>query len=174
MLVLKLKPHLTKDEIKQKLNSQKEVRSYKQWQMLYSVALNEGKKSEEIASILGISKEILQRTVKQFNKHGIDFQQMVQWGGRRDSNSFLTLEQEKQMMGDFANKAAAGRILTFKDIKQEVEKKLEREVSQDYIWDLFHRSGWGKKAPRPKHPKQDKDKQQEFKKNSPKYWQPTS
>jgi len=32
--------------------------------MLYSIACNEGKKSEEIASFLGISKKILQRTVK--------------------------------------------------------------------------------------------------------------
>jgi len=32
--------------------------------MLYSVASNEGKESEEIASFLGISKEILQRIVK--------------------------------------------------------------------------------------------------------------
>lgn len=174
MLQLKLKPHLTKSEIQRKLNQQTEIRSYKQWQILFAVASNEGKKSEDMAKVLGISKEILQRTVKQYNAHGIDFQQKIRWGGRRNATSFLTIEEEEKLLHDFSAKAASGKILTAKDIKREVEKKLKHTVSDDYIWDLFNRGGWSKKAPRPKHPKQNKEQQEAFKKNSPKFWQPTS
>ena len=172
MLHLKLKSHLTKEEIKKRLVLQTNVRSYRQWQIIYAVANNEGKKSEDIATVLGITKEVLQRTIKQYNLHGSDFQQKIKWGGRRKETSFLSLEEEQKMLAEFAKQASEGKILTAKDIKKEVEKKLKREVSDDYIWDLFNRCGWSKKAPRPKHPKQDLEAQEDFKKNSLKSWQP--
>lgn len=174
MLQLKLKDHLTKAEIKKRLASQMNVRSFKQWQILYAVACNEGKKSEDIAVVLGITKEILQRTVKQYNKYGSDFQQKIKWGGRRKETSFLSLEDERKMLNDFSKKASEGKILTAKAIKREIEKQLKQEVSDDYIWDLFNRCGWSKKAPRPKHPKQNIEAQEDFKKNSPKSWQPST
>lgn len=174
MLQLKLKPHLTKAQIQKRLSEQSEIRSFKQWQILFAVASNEGKKSEEMARVLGITKEILQRTVKHYNEYGADFQTKIKWGGRRNATSYLTVEEERLLLDEFANKAAAGKILTAKDIKREVEKKLKHKVSDDYIWDLFNRCGWSKKAPRPKHPKQKPEDQEDFKKNSPKFWQPST
>jgi len=173
MPVIKLKEHLTKADIKEILLYQTDVRSFKQWQIINSVACNVGKKSEDIAVILGITKEVLQRTVKQYNKYGADFQQKVPWGGRRIANSFLSLEDEQKMLEGFAKKASVGQILTFKDIKKEVETKLNKEVSDDYIWDLFKRCGWSKKEPRPKHPQQNLVAQEDFKKNSKRIWQPS-
>lgn len=173
MLQLKLRDHLTKEELKKKLVNQVNVRSFRQWQILYAVACNEGRKSEAIAVVLGITNEILQRTVKQYNENGPDFQQKIKWGGRRKETSFLSLEEEQKMLADFAKKASEGKILTAKAIRREIEKKLKREVSDDYIWDLFNRCGWSKKAPRPQHPKQDLAAQEDFKKNSPKSWQPS-
>lgn len=174
MLQLKLRNHLSKEELKQRLSDQVNVRSFKQWQILYAVACNEGRKSADIAVVLGISKEILQRTVKQYNEHGPDFQQKIKWGGRRNETSFLSLEEEQTMLADFSKKASEGKILTAKAIKREIEKKLKREVSDDYIWDLFDRCGWSKKAPGPQHPKQNLAAQDDFKKNSPKSWQPST
>ncbi len=174
MLTLKLKDHLSKKEIQERLLLQTDVRSFKQWQILYAVISNEGKKSEDIAVVLGITKEILQRTVRHYNEHGADFQQKIKWGGRRKETSFLSLEEERMMLDDFAKKASEGKILTAKAIKREIEKKLKKEVSDDYIWDLFNRCGWSKKAPRPQHPKQNIAAQEDFKKNSPKSWQPST
>jgi len=77
------------------------------------------------------------------------------------------------MLEGFAKKASVGQILTFKDIKKEVETKLNKEVSDDYIWDLFKRCGWSKKEPRPKHPQQNLVAQEDFKKNSKRIWQPS-
>jgi len=85
---------------------------------MYSVESDEGKKSEEIASFFGISKEILQ------------------------SNS-------------------------------KVEKNLKREVSQDYIGDLFHRGIWGKKHHNPNIQNIINTSRKSLK-NSPKSWQPAS
>ena len=66
----------------------------------------------------------------------------------------------------------SGSILTFRHIKETVEKKVGKKVSDDYIWDLFSRHGWSKKVPRQHHPKADKAAQEEYKKNSKKIWMP--
>jgi len=86
--------------------------------------------------------------------------------------SFLSLEEEEKLLNTLEKKALNGMVLTYNDIKQEIENKLERKVSDDYIWDLFKRHGWKKKAPRPKHPLQKKEDVEDFKKNSKRIWQP--
>jgi len=75
-------------------------------------------------------------------------------------------------MESFRLKALQGEILTAKDVCKEIEKQLNRKVSDDYVWDLFKRHNWKKKAPRPQHPKHNQIAQEEFKKNSPKFWNP--
>lgn len=169
-----LKNHLTTVAIRQKMQSSKDIRSFQQWQILYSVSINPGVKSESIAGILGVSSQVLLRTVKYYNLHGVDFQEKVKWGGRRAETSFQSLDEEKAMMEKIRKIALEGKLLTYKDVKKHIEQKLSKKVSDDYIWDLFKRHNWSKKSPRPKHPKQDPAKQEEFKKNSPKSWQPAS
>ena len=68
--------------------------------------------------------------------------------------------------------ALEGKVLVAKHIRKIVETKVGKAVSDDYIWDLFKRHDWKKKMPRPEHPKKNKAAQEEFKKNSLKYWQP--
>ena len=172
MRQLKLHPHLTKEELRAKMVKQKGVRLYTYWQILNAVANQPGKKAQEIADALGSSATIVKRIVQTYNTKGADFDQYLQWGGRRQATSYMSVGEEAMMMKQLQSKASKGAILTFRDIKQIVERKLERQVSSDYIWDLFKRNKWSKKAPRPKHPKQDVQVQEAFKKNFPAYWQP--
>lgn len=152
--------------------AQKQLRLHKYWQVIHALATNPLKKSHEIAAVLGTTASNVQRIVKLYNTLGADFDQGLQWGGRRLANSFMSLDGEAAMMKHLQAKALKGAVLTFRDIKQAVEKKLSGQVSQDYIWDLFRRHGWSKKAPRPKHPSQDAQAQQQFKKNFQSSWQP--
>lgn len=169
-----LQPHLKVEEIKQRMAAQKQLRLHKYWQVIHALAADPQKKSHEIAAMLGTSASNVQRVVKLYNERGADFDQHLQWGGRRQANSFMSLEQEAAMMKHLQAKALKGAVLTLHDIKEVVEKKLSGQVSDDYIWDLFKRHGWSKKAPRPRHPSQDPEAQQHFKKNSPSSWQPAS
>jgi transposase len=84
----------------------------------------------------------------------------------------LSIDQEQKLLKRLEEKALSGEILIYKHIKKEVEKRIEHEVSDDYIWDLFKRHNWKKKAPMVSHPKSDKETQQEFKKNSKCVWMP--
>ena len=171
---LTLAAHLTTEQIKQRMSTQKQVRLHTYWQIIHALATDPTKKSRQIAEVLGVSGATVIRIVKLYNTRGADFDQGLQWGGRRQATSFMSLEQEAAMMKQLQSKAAKGAVLTFHDIKDVVENKLSGTVSDDYIWDLFKRHGWSKKAPRPKHPSQDLEAQDEFKKNSPSYWQAAS
>ncbi len=174
MKVLRTQAHLTDQELKAVLDSQSTTRGYKDWQIIYSVQTNTGKKAEEIASILGVNKHKIYHVIESYNKKGIKWRTHDNWGGRRASNCHLSLDEEKSLLKRLEKKALSGEILIYKHIKKEVEKRIGHEVSDDYVWDLFKRHDWKKKVPRASHPKSDKDVQEAFKKNSKRVWIPNN
>jgi len=169
---MKLLNHLTTKEILRKYKSQKSFNQFVNWQIIYSVQKNPGKSCEEISVVLGIAKWKIFRIVECYNKEGKTWQGEKKRGGRRESISYLTIEGERKLLNKISQDALKGLVLTYHDIKREIEDKLNKTVSDDYIWDLFKRHGWKKKSPRPKHPLQDKEAGEEFKKNLKKIWQP--
>lgn len=173
MRILQLEPHLTTSELSSKLSSSVKSHHRSYWQILLSVSFNPNKKAEEYALFLGVTKSKVYKVVEQYNKLGADFTDNINWGGRRLATSLMSFEDEDKMMAELKQKACEGKILVAKHIKRVVEKKVGKKVSDDYIWDLFKRHNWKKKMPRSEHPKKNKIAQEDFKKNSPKYWQPS-
>ena len=174
MRQLTLRAHLSSEQLKTRMLEQKQVRLHNYWQILNAVANSPGKKAQEIAEVLGTSANVVKRIVQTYNTKGADFDKTLQWGGRRQALALMSPGQEAALMKQLHTKALRGAILTFRDIKETVEKKLARQVSDDYIWSLFKRHGWSKKAPRPKHPAENIEAQQQFKKNFRGYWHPAS
>lgn len=172
MKILQTKAHYSDEELLDILNSQTELRAFKDWQIIYSVQTNYGKKAEEIASVLGVSKSKVLNVIQLYNKKGLHWRIYGKWGGRREQRSYLPLEEEAKLLASVEDKAIQGNILTYRQIKEVVENRVGFEVSDDYIWDLFSRHNWKKKVPRQSHPKADKQAQEEYKKNSKKIWQP--
>ena len=176
MKKLKTATHFSEKSLKKIMNSQAEIRAFKGWQIIHCVATNPDKKSEEVALMLGVCKSTVLRVVKLYNKHGknwFSYCYSGKRGGRREKRCHLSLEDERSLMKSFEADALNGKILIFKHIKKIVEERVGKEVSDDYIWDLFSRHGWSKKVPRQHHPKADKAAQEEFKKNSKKIWSPS-
>jgi len=172
MRILQLIPHLTTSELSGKLSTCLNIHQRSYWQILLFVSFNPNKKAEEYACFLGVTKSKVYKTVELYNKEGAGFTENLAWGGRRSKTSHMSFEEEEKMMNDLKTKAKDGKIIVAKHIRKIVEAKVGKAVSDDYIWDLFKRHNWKKKMPRPEHPKRNKIAQEEFKKNSPKYWQP--
>ncbi len=170
MRILKVANHLTEKELKQKLKKEKNFEQFRRWQCIYLIKSNPGIKSEAVASILGCTKYLIYYIVETYNSTGVKGIKIKGRGGRR--TAYLTLEEEKKLLTKIEKDAIKGLILTKEDIREIIEKKLGHEVSDDYIWDLFHRHGWKKKVPRPEHPKKNIKEQEEFKKKSRKIWMP--
>lgn len=174
MKLLKTFPHLKNDELKEILSSQTLVRAYKDWQIIYSVQLNYGIKSKKIASLLGVTKSRVYYVIQSYNKHGINWRTYDNWGGRREKRCNMSIEEEKSILKKIEKDALSGKIIIYKHIKYRIEQELGHLVSDDYIWDLFKRHNWNKKVPRQSHPNSNKKEQDEFKKNSKKFWQPNN
>jgi len=174
MKLLKTYPHLTDSELKRKLLNQTIVRAYKDWQIIYSVQTNYGVKSDKLSSMLGVTKYRIYHVIQSYNKHGVNWRTYDNWGGRREEICNMSIDEEKSILERLEKDALSGKILIYKHIKSIVEDKLGRSVSDDYIWDLFKRHNWSKKTPIQSHPNSNIDEQEEFKKNSKRFWQPNN
>ena len=172
MRILQVKPYLTDNELKEKMNNQKSVNLFKDYQIIYSVQTNFGKKADEIAKILGVTKNKIFKTVEKYNQYGLEWKNHPQRGGRREARCIMSLAEEVSFLKSVEEESLKGQIITYKQIKDKLELSIQHVVSDDYIWDLFKRHNWGKKVPRQSHPKADKGKQEEYKKNFLSYWQP--
>ncbi|KAA6310818.1 hypothetical protein EZS27_037947 [termite gut metagenome] len=135
----KVSPHLNTEELLSVLNSQKEIRSFKDWQIIYCVAVNVGKTASELSVLLGVSKSRIYRIIQSYNKKGKAWPVSKHWGGRREARTLMSLEEESQLLKEVETEVLSGRILIHRDIKGKVESKVGRQVSDDYVWDLFNR-----------------------------------
>lgn len=90
------------------------------------------------------------------------------WGGRR--RQLLTIEEEKQFLEPWTKEAEAGGVLVVPPIHEALEKRLGRTVTASTVYRMLARHGWRKVSPDTCHPKRDEQAQQEFKKNSTRYW----
>ena len=92
------------------------------------------------------------------------------WGGRR--HCAMTLEEERDFLAQWIGKATIGGVLTVPPIHAALVKCLGRDIPMSTTYRLLARHNWRKVQPDTKHPKSDPVLQDEFKKNSPKRWQP--
>jgi transposase len=172
MRTLQLTKHLSDAELKQKLEGANGSPEFSRWQILYMVQVGKIDSAQVISPLVNLSRPSIYKIVEHYNKEGVKGVRYGARGGRR--RSILSIEQEKELLSAVENKARAGQIKTANDIRVLVETKVGKRVSDDYLWDLLKRHGWKKKMPRPHHPQRNLSEQNEFKKNSPSKWLPSS
>ena len=73
MRTLQLKDHLTLSALKEKLATAKDLRIFKQWQILNAVANNPGSNVGFIAALLGLTAAIVRRDVRLYNQFDSDY-----------------------------------------------------------------------------------------------------
>jgi hypothetical protein len=62
MKYFKVFPYMKTEELLSVLNFQKEMRAFKDWQIIYCVAVNVGKTASDLSVLLGVSKSKIYRT----------------------------------------------------------------------------------------------------------------
>jgi len=169
MRILKLIATSNTQKLKERMGTSKTVSEYKRWQVLYIVSTYEVD-ADYLAETTGYSKAMIYYIVQRYNNSPSNNPESKPRGGRR--RSYMSLSEEREFMNAMESKAMKGQILSFRDIQKAVESKLDRKVSDDFIWDLFKRNGWTKHSPRPHHPLKDINQQEDFKKNSKTIWLP--
>ncbi len=82
----------------------------------------------------------------------------------------MSPEEEAAFLAPFFAQAQRGGILVVAPIKTAYEQALGRKVVGSTVYRLLARHGWRKIAPRPRHPKGNPEKRDDWKKNFPKRW----
>ena len=155
--------HLGIDEVKKKIKSTVGFWRVQKWLVIYN-ALIEPRPASEIAKCLAVSKAFVNKTISEYNRYGVQAIETKGKGGRR--NSYLTVEEEKEFLNTFFEKAQKGHIAIVMEIKEAFEEKIGAKVHKTTIYRLLERNGWRKIIPLPHHPKKDKQAQESFKKTS--------
>ena len=127
--------------------------------------LDYGFSMAEAAAIIGTSPGwACQLRMEFIRSEGVTSRKKEQRGGRHRQN--MCLEEEKQFLQPFLDKAAAGGILVVGEIKKALDERLGRKTALASTYNLLHRHNWRKLAPDKQHPKSDAVVQEAWKKNS--------
>lgn len=154
-------PHLSLDEVKQKIRTASSFWHRQKWSVVYN-ALVDPRPASEIAQHTGVSLGTVHRVISKYNLKGTIALETPGKGGRR--NCYLTFEEEKEFLATFFQKAAKGKIPTVKEIKLAFEKRIGQSVNKTTIYRLLDRHQWRKIVPRPCHPKGYPSEREAFKK----------
>lgn len=159
--VSRVEPHLTLEEIKQKIATSNHPRRQQKWLIVYN-ALVEPRPASAIALHTGTTVRTVHQVICDYNRMGVAAIETLGKGGRH--NSYLSLEEEAAFLEQFGGAAQTGSITTITQIHQAFEQLVGTEVDSSTIYRLLERHGWRKLTPRPYHPKGDQQQQEAFKK----------
>jgi transposase len=94
----------------------------------------------KVAQILAVSTPAVTVWIRQYNLLGPEGLQRKGRGGRR--RAFMTIQKEAQILAPFIKMAKSGNIPKTPEIKQAIEKTLNKKVSLPYVYRLLGRHGW--------------------------------
>jgi transposase len=162
--------NFTEEEINRARQTRDQAKTALELRKALSVLLiaEGGLDTEHTARILKISQRTVFRNQEHIRKQ--DKQLRNTWGGRRHYT--MTVEEERMFLRDWEIKASEGGVLAVPPIHAALVEKLGRPIPISTTYRLLARHGWRKVQPDTKHPKSDPQIQEEFKKNSQKWWQP--
>ncbi len=126
---------------------------------------------EQTASLLGVGRASVHRLQQQFRQSlQAPSQPRKKWGGRR--RALLSWAEEEAFLAPWVEQARQAGVLVVSPLRAALAEKLGRKIAPSVVYRLLARHGWRKVAPDTRHPKCDPAAQAEWKKNSPKCWQP--
>lgn len=153
---MKIAPHLTVEEVKDKLHTADRERQRGKWLVIYN-ALVDPRPAETIALHTATSRWFVHHTVSDYNRLGPASIEEDRRGGRH--HAYLSEDDERAFLEPFIAKAEAGELVTTRTIQQAFEERVGQSVHSGTIYKLLHRHNWHKIMPRPQHPKADPEAQ---------------
>jgi transposase len=122
-----------------------------------------GDNAKQVSQRTGLTLGTVHNLHSRWRKEGESALELTPRRGRH--HAYMSMEEERHWLFDaFGEQAIAGGILEVSRIHRAYETKMGKEVPSSTIYDLLHRHGWRKIAPRPRHPQGDPAAQAAFKK----------
>jgi transposase len=154
--------HLSMEEVKARMDNDSHPLYRKRWLIIYNV-LADPREARDIARHTGVSVATVHKVISTYNRLGVAAVETPGKGGRR--NEYMTLEEERELLMPFVERAKTGELTTIAPIKEAFEERVGHEVDVTTIYRLLKRHQWRKLVPRPFHPKADQEEQGLFQQN---------
>ena len=137
------------EEIKIAIKESKDKNEYRRLECLRLRA--ECKKElKEIAEITGYNEYHVSKIICKYAKQGI---KSIKNAQRKGNHRKLSIEEEKELLAPFLQKAEKGEMLVVSEIHKDYETKTGSKSPKSTIYYMLARHGWRKIMPRSKHPK---------------------
>ena len=136
MRPLQLSNHLTNDQLIEKLSSSRGTADFTRCQILYLIQVAKQVSANIISPLVGLSKPSVYKIVERYNIQGPLAIKCKLRGGRR--NALLSVNEEEQLFINLEEQGSKGLIKTANDIRQVVELKVGKAVSDNFLCDLLH------------------------------------
>lgn len=128
---------------------------------------------KETATLLGVGRASVPRLQARFRQRTTPGKVSLRnWGGRR--RALLSPEEEERFLAPWVEQAKEGRMLVVSSLRAAFAQRVGQPVAATVVYRMLERHGWRKVAPDTRHPKADPKAQEEWKKNSRKFWQVSS
>jgi transposase len=121
---------------------------------------------EQTAAAIGLSASRVGGIQAQIRNP--DLQPKGSHGGRR--RQAMTIEEEEGFLRPWVEKAASAGMVIVPPLHEALEEHLGRKIHHSQVYRLLERHGWRKLSPDSVHPKADMAKQEDWKKNSRRWW----
>jgi len=109
----------------------------------------EGIENEEVSKIVEAHPKVVSRWFCQYAKNGISaLMKSKRTGNRRN----MSLEEERDFIAKFKDKAEKGQFVTVKEIKIAYCEKIGHKCGNGQIYRVLKRQNWRKVVPRKEHP----------------------
>lgn len=165
-----VKEHLSNEELSNRVRESTCLEQQRRWQAVYLRQAHPGMTVGNVAKTCGVAYRTVTQWTWGYNKHGPEWLEAKKRGGRR--RGLMACEEESAFMEGLRHDAQDASHVTAAKVKSAAERRLGRELPKDYAYDLLWRHGWRKVMPRAHHPKADRQRREDFKKNSRKCWTP--
>jgi transposase len=151
------------ERLKQLLKERKKAEETKRIQCVL-LCLEKGMGPSAIAEIVGFRAASVGRILRRYWKRGESSLENKPRGGRWNQN--MTVEEEKEFLGEMSEQAARGEITSVKQVQAAYEKAIGKPTGSSTVHDLLKRHNWRLVTPRPKHPKASARAREKFKKKT--------
>jgi transposase len=160
---IRLKPHLSTEELFTQYRQAKRATEKAHWQVLW--LLSQGKTSLEAAQATGYSRKWVRRLVARYNTGGP--KEMQDHRRENKGQRLLNEEQRTELSAVLEGAAPRGGLWSGPEVARWMSEKLGRTVRPQRGWDYLRLTDYTPQVPRPAHEKANPESQASFQSRPP-------
>jgi transposase len=156
--------HLPVEEMDRRIKSAKAGWRARRWMILREARV-EPQPAAVLASHFGVKPQTVRNLLTAYRQRGPAGVETPGRGQRQ--RAYLSLGEERNLLEGFLKESVAGQVGTAREIKAALEGAVGHAVAKSTVYRLMKRHHWRKVVPRPHHPQGTAERQETFKKTSP-------